>query len=519
MYLENALGIYRHSDASCEVLRSGDFRWTMSRPKHRQENCCRPLVLEANGQPELLLHEYGLGVDCHAKFYQICLLVHRGAQLVCREWTVATVRPELAQAQRAVLSTLESFGVVISAHELRYTVESTSLYHMPICVSWKGRPSVINPSDTAHARRKTDVLDSRKLAHHSLTGLWRESWMADDVVQEIRVLISHRFRLVSERIRLSNRINGMLLRFGHTVGQLGAINGNLVRPLIEDFCRTGRVGLYAEYFWDQALPAGVVSVIEQQWERIDQLTAQIKAVEQTAREKIDHAAWRIGEGKMVPGRVLRKHLESVPGVGPWTAMVWLAEVGDVTRFSHVSKICSYAGLDPSVKVSAGKVTSTVTRRGNRRLMNALRAAARGCLARRHGGQFAAWARAYMGRTQKGSKGRAIKALARRICRALYVIHLRCEPFDESRYKPLLKESSYPLCGVEEMGFTRRVTAILKTNQLLTSRQVVEAFYTDLSRRPGCGETTIQAVASWINVQQGQGPKSEAGGGTNDPLEA
>jgi hypothetical protein len=59
----------------------------------------------------------------------------------------------------------------------------------------------------------------------------------------LRPLTAQRARLVSERIRLSNRINSEMLRFGHTVGQIGAIAGKLVRPLIEDFCRDGRVGI------------------------------------------------------------------------------------------------------------------------------------------------------------------------------------------------------------------------------------------------------------------------------------
>ena len=39
---------------------------------------------------------------------------------------------------------------------------------------------------------------------------------------------------------------------------------------------------------------------------------------------------------------------------------------------------------------------------------------------------------------------------------------------------------------------------LKGNGLQTSRQVVDAFYSDLGRRPGCGKVTVQAVATWIN---------------------
>jgi len=35
---------------------------------------------------------------------------------------------------------------------------------MPLCLAWRGRPAVINPSDTGHVRRKTDRLDAGKLA-------------------------------------------------------------------------------------------------------------------------------------------------------------------------------------------------------------------------------------------------------------------------------------------------------------------------------------------------------------------
>jgi hypothetical protein len=77
-------------------------------------------------------------------------------------------------------------------------------------------------------------------------------------------------------------------------------------------------------------------------------------------------------------------------------------------------------------------------------------------------------------------------------------HLKNEPFDDSGYHALLSESSYPSCPVEEMGFGPAVVRILKGNGLQTSRQVVEAFYSDLGSRPGCGRVTVQAVAMWID---------------------
>jgi hypothetical protein len=208
--------------------------------------------------------------------------------------------------------------------------------------------------------------------------------------------------------------------------------------------------------------------------------------------------WRIGEGKTAPGRQLRANLESIPGVGIWTVITWLGEVGDLTRFGSVNQLLAYGGLDPSGQISAGKVTGTKTRKGNARLHGALRNAARAMLSHAPSCRFSMWARAYMGRHSRGGKSKAIHALARRIGKALYYCHLKNEPFDESGYHALLNESSYPLCPIEEMGLGARIVQILKGNGLQTSRQVVDAFYGDLGRRPGCGKATVQAVATWIN---------------------
>jgi Transposase len=162
---------------------------------------------EGQEQHQLKLNDYGLGVDCHSRFFQICLLVNTGKSLVTNEITVRAVWPELMKAKQAVLSILAVHGVHAAEDDLRYTLESTGQYHKPICLAWRGRPSIINPSDTSYARRKTDRLDARKLAHHSLTGLWRESWLAPVAIEELRAMTAQRARLVSERIRLSNRIN------------------------------------------------------------------------------------------------------------------------------------------------------------------------------------------------------------------------------------------------------------------------------------------------------------------------
>ncbi len=474
---------------------------------------------EGKGQPDLTLHRYGVGVDCHSRFFQICVLIPSGTEIVKIERKVPASWPELRAAKAGILATLKEHGIDVSPSDLRYTCESTGQYHMPLCLAWRGRPAIINPSDTGHVRRKTDRLDAKRLAQHSLHGLWRESWMAPDAIQELRVLALQRSKLVAERSRLTNRINSDMLRFGHVVGQLGKINGPVVRALIEDFCANGSVGIHQDLFSDTRIPPGVVLVFDQRWKRIDALDQEIQRVEERCIKQVDACTWRIGAGRTASGCQLRSNLESISGVGPQTVLTWLAEVGDITRFDSVNKLLAYSGLDPSAQISAGKVTGTKPRKGNARLQGALRNAARAMLGRVPSCKFSMWARAYMGRHSRGGKSKAIHALARRIGKALYYCHLKNEPFDDSGYHALLSESSYPLCPVEEMGLSAGVVRNLKGNGLLTSRQVVDAFYSDLGRRPGCGTVTVQAVATWINSHrdraQERPPKAkgtEASGG-------
>ena len=449
-------------------------------------------------QPSLTLHRYGVGVDCHSRFFQVCILIPGGTEIVRIEEKVPALWPKLRAAKAWLLRTLKEQGVDVSPSDLRYTCESTGQYHMPLCLAWRGRPAIINPSDTGHVRRKTDRLDAKKLAQHSLHGLWRESWMAPDRIQELRVLANQRFKLVGERSRLTNRINSDMLRFGHGVGQLGKINGSVVRALIEDFCTNGSVARHRDYFSDIRLPAGVVRVLDQRWKRVDVLAQEIQVIEDLCLALVDKLTWRIDKGQTASGHQLRSNLQSIPGVGPQTAIIWLAEVGDITRFDSVSKLLAYAGLDPSDEISAGKVIGAKTRKGNARLHGALRNAARAMLAHAPSCKFSLWARGYMGRHSRAGKSKTVHALARRVGKALYYCHLKNEPFDDSGYQALLSESSYPLCPVEEMGLSPGVVQKLKGSGLCTSRQVVEAFYSDLGRRPGCGKVTVAAVAAWID---------------------
>lgn len=65
-------------------------------------------------------------------------------------------------------------------------------------------------------------------------------------------------------------------------------------------------------------------------------------------------------------------LTQIRGVGRYTAMLIIAEVGDVHRFPTVRHLCAWAGLTPSVRSSDGKARiGHITRQGTPALRWAL----------------------------------------------------------------------------------------------------------------------------------------------------
>ncbi|MFI6054531.1 transposase [Streptomyces violascens] len=78
----------------------------------------------------------------------------------------------------------------------------------------------------------------------------------------------------------------------------------------------------------------------------------------------------------VSARVLAEKLDSVPGIGPATAQIILAEIGaDMHRFPAPEHLVSWAKLCPRTIQSGAKHTTGPARQGNPRLKGALGEAA------------------------------------------------------------------------------------------------------------------------------------------------
>ena len=317
------------------------------------------------------VRDYGVGIDCHSKFIEVCVRYRSGSGIRKAQAHFPTTWDGLVAARDWCVHVLSTKAEPVPdlSGPLHYLVESTANYHMPVCMAWGGDPTIINPTIAGATKRKTDVLDSRLLALHDQLNIWRECYIPSEDVKALRVMISQRDRCRHEATAAGNRINNILTRFGFTVGRDGSVvTDHRIRDTVEDLL-SNDAGT-AEGLCPIPIPMEVRMVLREEYQKYDRLTAQADECKARIFEKARSMEWETGTGTL-PGSEMIRILATAPQVGELTAIIWLARVATPRRFPNAKALSAYCGLDPSLKISAGKVTSAVTRGGNKPLHKAL----------------------------------------------------------------------------------------------------------------------------------------------------
>ena len=366
-------------------------------------------------------------------------------------------------------------------------------YHFPVLLAWSGIPSVVNPLLAGPTRRKTDVLDARLLAHHSITGMWKPSFVPSAQAQELRVVWATRAEALRRATRASNQINNIVLRFGHTFGRDCSMRSAQGEGIISDLL-DGRIPRIPTVNPD-GLPLSVRPRIRDLANDLHTNMQRTKRAGIEAMNFVQSRDWPLGKGTL-PGVQLMGILQSVPGVGQTTALTWLSEVCDPSRFQVDKQVAAFSGCDPSLKVSAGKVTSMVRRAGNARLHAALLYAAAGVL-RQPADPLGQWGRSIAGRHKKGGHRKACGAIARRLAVSLWHVHRKGEMYDGSQYQ-LVNQFTVPDVKLSSI-LPKRAVSILKAEHV-TSTAALALAYTEgkLAGMFGLGSGTIAKIKAWIS---------------------
>lgn len=438
------------------------------------------------------LFPYGVGVDTHKNFIQVCVLLQTDDGVRRYEREYETDWHSLQDAAVWARRIAKRADSNVSVGNLRYVIESTGTYHMPIVLAWNGTPSIINPMLAGPTKRKTDVLDARLLAHHSICGLWPSTYVPSRKIESVRLLIAQRFECKRCATRIGNRINNCVLRFGHTIGRNSSVRDATGRPVVEDLAR-GVVPQHEDVCPD-GLPEPIRAWIKTNYMLYDVYTDVGLQYERAATKAAGELEWCI-EGGVMLGTKLLRCLQSVPGVGRITSLTWLCIIGDPNRFANSKQVAAYVGSDPSLKVSAGKVTSFTKRRGNVRLHHVLKM----CAAKQihqSNSVLGAWGRLIKARQKHAGYGRAINAMARRLAIFLWHVHRVGELFDMGKYNYYLAPKVL-VVPIEDMDLNDRFTKILLGAGLITSQDVADAMMSNLPQQKGIGVVCLNEIKKWI----------------------
>lgn len=433
---------------------------------------------------------YGVGIDTHSKFIQVCVLVRNGDNVSRYEESFTTAFEDLIAARRWIYNHLPPTKAEDGV--FHYTIESTGTYHFPVLRAFEGIPRIVNPLIAGGSRRKTDVLDSRLLAHHDITGLWKDSFVYDDAWQAARVLAQRVDHLRDQTLRCRNRLNQNLLRFGHTFGAVAPPKGATFRSIVEDLIQ-GKIPDVAGVC-PTGLPPAARRIFRDLLGETEILESRFEESKEQFLDAMQLLEVPIEGGILVSGKDMLETLASVPGIGKYTAARWLVETSTMLRFPSAKAVVAYCGLDPTLCVSAGKVTSHKRRGGNKRLSYALRMAGSLLIARRNE-PIGQWGYNYSKRHKQGGWKKACAAVARRLAIALYYVHLKNDPFTYDKYA-FWRQKDVPDVALSEMGLGR-FESVLTRMGFEGSKQLVDAYYTTLPSERGIGEKCLNQIHQWI----------------------
>jgi transposase len=185
-------------------------------------------------------------------------------------------------------------------------------------------------------RVKNDDRDATLLADLLRIGRLPESWIAPPAIRELRELVRYRHKL-------SRLQAGLKAQVHQTLGKEGII------PATKSIWWSGGQK------WLDQLPLAEVYT-----NRVESLRDLLELYHREIGQLDGQIARRL-KGDRGYNAILE-----IGGVGPVMAAIFVAEIGDVTRFADPRRLCSWAGLTPRHRESDTKVVrGGITKQGSK----------------------------------------------------------------------------------------------------------------------------------------------------------
>ena len=336
-----------------------------------------------------------IGMDVHKKNLEVCVLDALGQRLQSIK-----VRNDKESVVRFVNS-LDQPGSLALEPTHNWTALYDLLERLGLDVH------VCHPRDAeliGKCRIKTDKNDAYKLAALLRAGFLPESYVPDPDGREIRKLVRSRSSLVRLGTQVKNQVHAVLRE-------------NWIEHDYSDLFGKGGREFLDSLKIDDAYKLVITSRLQVLW----QIQEQIKPLDEEIirRAYLDRRA------------VL---LMTILGVGPFSALLILGEIGDIRRFQRAESLVNFSGLHPSEDSSGDTIRrGRITKRGSSWLRWILIQVVLHTIK-----QEGKIRDLYLRVLAKKGHGRAIVAAARELLVSIYWMLKRMEPFRPSgRKEPIV----------------------------------------------------------------------------------
>ena len=193
-------------------------------------------------------------------------------------------------------------------------------------------------NDWGKRRVKNDERDANDLVDLLRLGRLAEAWIAPPEVRELRELVRYRHKLVRLRTGLKAQVHAVMGKHG-------------VLPARVDMFGPGGTAQLDSL----DLPMGYSCRLESLRDLIRDYDREVIGLDRRIAIRLaDDRGYRA--------------IQALDGVGPVMAAVFVAEIGDISRFPTPDRLCSWAGMTPRHRESDTKVRrGSISKQGSRLL--------------------------------------------------------------------------------------------------------------------------------------------------------
>lgn len=334
---------------------------------------------------------YFVGIDLHKKYSTITVIDETGNEI----------------DQRNILNDEEDFTLYIKQWkgEIKVALEATYNWYWLVDLLQRlgAQVQLANPYKTriiGEAKVKTDKIDSRILALLLRADFLPTSFIADPKTRDDREWLRHRIYLVRLQTSVKMRIHCLIDKY------------NLRHDFSDLFSKQG-----IEFLKQLRLP-------ERTRKSLEGLLRTLEFLQEELRPLRNEIIASVKDNEQA------RLLESLPGFGYFSALLFLKEVGCIERFSTAPKLAAYSGLVPGISSSGDRAqTRGITKQGNKYLRWILIQAASSVVRTKRDRRLMS----LYSRVQHRKNSKIAKvAVAKELLTLAYFILKKCEPYDPMR---------------------------------------------------------------------------------------